>query len=131
MPSLASDFVTLTKPRLNFLVLLTTATAYSLGSGPEETRWSFAHTLLGTFLYFHQANIMAVDVPSPGDRTALFAKIDFAVNALTLFCQLFVVGRLVGRFGVGLALPGQRGGFRSEQAEAQSGRSEGADETRK
>jgi MFS family permease len=61
-------------------------------------------TLLGTFLYFHQANIMAVDVPSPGERTALFAKIDFAVNALTLFCQLFVVGRLVGRFGVGLAL---------------------------
>jgi ATP:ADP antiporter, AAA family len=61
-------------------------------------------TLLGTFLYFHQANIMAVDVPSPGDRTALFAKIDLAVNALTFFCQLFVVGRLVGRFGVGLTL---------------------------
>ena len=61
-------------------------------------------TLLGTFLYFHQANIMAVDVTSPGDRTALFAKIDFAVNALTLFCQLFVVGRLVSRFGVGIAL---------------------------
>ena len=61
-------------------------------------------TLLGTFLYFHQANIMAVDVTSPGDRTALFAKIDFAVNALTLFCQLFVVGKLVGRFGVGIAL---------------------------
>jgi len=61
-------------------------------------------TLLGTFLYFHQANIIAVDVPSPGDRTALFAKIDFAVNALTFFCQLFVVARLVGRFGVGVTL---------------------------
>jgi len=61
-------------------------------------------TLLGTFLYFHQANIIAVDIPSPGERTALFAKIDFAVNVLTLFCQLFVVGRLVGRFGVGLTL---------------------------
>jgi len=45
-----------------------------------------------------------VDIPSPGERTALFAKIDFAVNVLTLFCQLFVVGRLVGRFGVGLTL---------------------------
>ena len=61
-------------------------------------------TLLGTFLYFHQANIIAVDVPSSGERTALFAKIDFAVNALTFICQVFVVGRLVGRFGVGFAL---------------------------
>jgi AAA family ATP:ADP antiporter len=61
-------------------------------------------TLLGTFLYFHQANIVAVEVPSPGERTALFAKIDFAVNVLTFFCQLFVVGRLIGRFGVGLTL---------------------------
>ena len=61
-------------------------------------------TLLGTFLYFHQANIVAVDIASSGERTALFGKIDFAVNALTLFCQLFVVGRLIGRFGIGLAL---------------------------
>jgi AAA family ATP:ADP antiporter len=61
-------------------------------------------TLLGTFLYFHQANIIAVDVPSSGERTALFAKIDFAVNVLTFICQLFVVGRLIGRFGVGFAL---------------------------
>ena len=49
-PSRAADFVTLTKPRLNFLVLLTTAAAYSLGAGPASTLLSFAHTLLGTFL---------------------------------------------------------------------------------
>jgi len=61
-------------------------------------------TVLGTFLYFHQANIVAVDIPSSGERTALFAKIDFAVNVLTLVCQIFVVGRLIGRFGVGFAL---------------------------
>jgi AAA family ATP:ADP antiporter len=61
-------------------------------------------TLLGTFLYFHQANIMAVDMPSPGARTALFAKIDLAVNLLTFGCQLFLVGRLMGRFGVGTTL---------------------------
>src|SRR6185295_12023137 len=61
-------------------------------------------TLLGTFLYFHQANIVAVDIPLPGERTALFAKIDFAVNALTLVCQLFVVARVMGRFGVGTTL---------------------------
>ncbi|MBC8006765.1 MAG: MFS transporter [Prolixibacteraceae bacterium] len=61
-------------------------------------------TLLGTFLYFHQANIIAVEVASSAERTALFAKIDFAVNVLTLICQFFIVGRLIGRFGVGFAL---------------------------
>lgn len=38
------------KPRLNFLVLLTTAAAYSLGAGPDSTLISLVHTLLGTFL---------------------------------------------------------------------------------
>lgn len=49
-PSRAADFVTLTKPRLNFLVLLTTAAAYSLGAQPDATLVAFAHTLVGTFL---------------------------------------------------------------------------------
>lgn len=49
-PSRASDFVTLTKPRLNFLVLLTTAAAYSLGAGPEARLIDLVHTLVGTFL---------------------------------------------------------------------------------
>jgi protoheme IX farnesyltransferase len=48
--SRTSDFVTLTKPRLNFLVLLTTAAAYSLGSRPDATLIDLMHTLLGTFL---------------------------------------------------------------------------------
>ena len=81
-------------------VTLTLKSPYLLGM----CMYVLLGTLLGTFLYFHQANIIAVDVPSPGERTALFAKIDFAVNVLTLVCQLFVVGRLVGRFGVGTTL---------------------------
>ena len=48
--SRTGDFVTLTKPRLNFLVLLTTAAAYSLGSRPDATLIDLVHTLLGTFL---------------------------------------------------------------------------------
>ena len=44
------DFVTLTKPRLNFLVLLTTAAAYSLGASADATIVDLAHTLAGTFL---------------------------------------------------------------------------------
>ena len=46
----AGDFVTLTKPRLNFLVLLTTAAAFALGARPEATLLDLVHTLLGTFL---------------------------------------------------------------------------------
>ena len=46
----AGDFVTLMKPRLNFLVLLTTATAYALGAGPQSTFLDLVHTLAGTFL---------------------------------------------------------------------------------
>jgi protoheme IX farnesyltransferase len=48
--SRAGDYITLTKPRLNFLVLLTTAAAYSLGAGPDATLASLLHTLAGTFL---------------------------------------------------------------------------------
>jgi len=44
------DYVTLTKPRLNFLVLLTVAAAYSLGAPPDATLIDLIHTLLGTFL---------------------------------------------------------------------------------
>jgi len=49
-PSRTADYVTLTKPRLNFLVLLTTAAAYSLGAPPGTTIASLIHTLVGTFL---------------------------------------------------------------------------------
>ncbi len=48
--SRAGDYVTLTKPRLNFLVLLTTAAAYSLGAGPDAPLLDLLHTLAGTFL---------------------------------------------------------------------------------
>ncbi len=61
-------------------------------------------TMLGTFLYFHQAYIIAAEFTSSGERTAMFAKIDLAVNLVTLVLQVFVVGKLIGRFGVGSTL---------------------------
>jgi len=48
--SRTGDFITLMKPRLNFLVLLTVAAAYSLGAAPGSTLFDLVHTLLGTFL---------------------------------------------------------------------------------
>jgi protoheme IX farnesyltransferase len=48
--SLRADYVTLTKPRLNFLVLLTTLAAYSLGIDDASTVARLLHTLAGTAL---------------------------------------------------------------------------------
>jgi protoheme IX farnesyltransferase len=45
-----ADYVTLTKPRLNSLVLVTTATAYYLGGG-ERLPWAhLVHSMIGTAL---------------------------------------------------------------------------------
>lgn len=48
--SRGSDFLALTKPRLNFLVLLTTAAAYRLGVAEGSSALTMMHTLIGTAL---------------------------------------------------------------------------------
>jgi heme o synthase len=45
-----ADFVTLTKPRLNSLVLVTTVAAYYLGGGNELPWLRLVHTIVGTAL---------------------------------------------------------------------------------
>lgn len=49
-PSRAADFVSLTKPRLNLLVLATSAAAYFLGGGYELPWTRLLHTIVGTAL---------------------------------------------------------------------------------
>ena len=56
-------------------------------------------TMLATFLYFQQAQIIRDAFSSPADRTAVFAGMDLAVNVLTLLIQVFVTGRLIRRLG--------------------------------
>ncbi|HKZ07274.1 MAG TPA: MFS transporter [Methylomirabilota bacterium] len=56
--------------------------------------------LLGTFIYFQQALVIRAAYAEPGERTAVFAMMDLAVNALTIFAQLFVTGRLAGWIGL-------------------------------
>jgi len=62
------------------------------------------YTSLSTFLYFEQAHIVRAAFDDPARRTALFAGIDLAVNALTLLAQLFVTARLIARLGLGATL---------------------------
>jgi len=62
------------------------------------------YTTLATFLYFHQARLVEQAFTDPGERTAMFAFIDFAVNALTLSLQLLLTARIVRRLGIGWTL---------------------------
>ena len=62
------------------------------------------YTVLFGFAYFELARLVAAAFPDPGQRTVLFARMDLAVNVLTLFGQVFVVAKFVERLGVGVAL---------------------------
>ncbi|MFQ5935481.1 MAG: NTP/NDP exchange transporter [Acidiferrobacterales bacterium] len=57
-------------------------------------------TTLATFLYFQQARIVAAAFSDPGQRTAVFAAMDLAVNGITIVLQVFLTGRLVKAIGL-------------------------------
>ena len=61
-------------------------------------------TFASTMLYFQQANLVADAFSDRGVRTAFFAKIDLAVNILTLIFQVYLTARIVKWLGVGLTL---------------------------
>ena len=61
-------------------------------------------TVGSTFLYQVQADIISRHFPTDAERTAVFARIDLAVNLLTLLTQAFLTHRLVKWLGVGRAL---------------------------
>ena len=57
-----------------------------------------------TFLYGMVSGAVEAAYPDEALHPAIFARIDLAVNALTLLAQLFLTGRIVRRLGVGLTL---------------------------
>lgn len=61
-------------------------------------------TTLATFLYFMQAQIIRDAFVDSAQRTAVFASIDLAVNALTLLLQVFLTSRLIKWFGLAVVL---------------------------
>lgn len=62
------------------------------------------YTITSTFLYFEQAEIMSEVFEDRGTRTAFFAKLDLAVNTLTIVTQIFLTGRIVRWFGIAFSL---------------------------
>jgi len=71
--------------------------------------WAYAcfvllMSALSTFLYFQQAELVSQALPSPEQRTELFAWIDFGVNSLAIFSQLLLTGNIVKRYGITIIL---------------------------
>jgi ATP:ADP antiporter, AAA family len=65
--------------------------------------WVALLSLGATVLYLAQAQIVAAEVHGPAGQTRVFASVDLAVGLLTLATQVFATGRLLGRFGTGVA----------------------------
>jgi len=61
-------------------------------------------SLLGTALYMFTAQLVEQSIPDADNQTRFFSNINNATNALALVGQLFVVKRVVSRFGIGMSL---------------------------
>ena len=62
------------------------------------------YTFGSTVLYFQQSGIAERAFENSDVRTAFFARIDLAVNVLTLLTQMFLTGRIVKLLGVPITL---------------------------
>ncbi|MGD8869708.1 MAG: hypothetical protein PVI01_18960, partial [Gemmatimonadales bacterium] len=62
------------------------------------------YTTAATFLYFQQTAIVEESIFDRAARTAFFAKIDLAVNLLTVLIQVFLTGRFIKWLGVAVTL---------------------------
>ncbi len=66
--------------------------------------WVALLSLGATVLYLAQAHVVAETVHGAGEQTRIFASMDLAVGLLTLATQVFATGRLLKRFGTGVAV---------------------------
>ncbi len=62
------------------------------------------YTVTSTFLYFEQAEVVADVFADRASRTVFFARLDLAVNILTILTQIFLTGRIVRFIGIAMAL---------------------------
>lgn len=61
-------------------------------------------TIGTTVLYFQQAEIVGARYADRESRTAFLARIDFVVQLITIFAQIFISGRVIKWIGVGMTL---------------------------
>ncbi|HEU4619960.1 MAG TPA: MFS transporter [Gammaproteobacteria bacterium] len=55
---------------------------------------------VSTFLYFEQLRLAQITYPDLTDRTRVFARLDWIVQALTFGSQILLTGRIAARFGL-------------------------------
>jgi AAA family ATP:ADP antiporter len=60
----------------------------------------FLYSLLSTFLYFQQTELIPAAITDSAKRTQLLATVDIAVNVLTLLIQVAAFGALIARLGI-------------------------------
>ncbi|MCP5090223.1 MAG: MFS transporter, partial [Gammaproteobacteria bacterium] len=65
---------------------------------------SIIASLLGTALYMFAAELVEHAIPAPDERTQFFSNMNVATNAIALIGQMFIVRRVVVRFGIGVSL---------------------------
>jgi AAA family ATP:ADP antiporter len=61
-------------------------------------------TFVSTVLYFQQSALIYDAIDDRGERRALLARMDWAVNFLTILFQVYLTARIVRWLGVGLTL---------------------------
>lgn len=66
--------------------------------------WILLMTFASTILYFVQSHLVGEAIADRALRRAFLARIDLAVNIVTIFTQALLTARILQRFGVGLAL---------------------------
>jgi ATP:ADP antiporter, AAA family len=65
--------------------------------------WILLANLVETLFYLEQSRIVGETLADRNARVQLFARIDLAVSILTILAQVFLTGRVLERFGVGIA----------------------------
>lgn len=66
--------------------------------------WLVLMTFASTILYFVQAHLVGEAFGDRGVRRAFLARIDFAVNAITISTQALLTAHIIRRLGIGLTL---------------------------
>jgi AAA family ATP:ADP antiporter len=66
--------------------------------------WLLLMTFASTVLYFVQAHLVGEAFADRGLRRAFLAKVDFAVNAITIATQVLLTAHILRRIGIGLTL---------------------------
>ena len=62
------------------------------------------YTITNTWAYFQQSDLTGHQLHDRAARTSFLANIDIAVNTITVLIQVFLTGRLMKWFGVGITL---------------------------